>query len=348
MSQAGNTVKSMPFLLVVAIVAVIAFLLGWFLMGYVIWPVQYVGDSHSYDLVPAEKEQWVIMVADSYAVTGNLAEATNRLKGWYPQEVLNTLTVADLNLTKAGQTDAAKRVEALAAALKGVAVSATGVPTVVGQATATPAPAQPGLFSISSLLRICVGLLIIFVVIVAVLFVVDRQKRKAKEPGAERVAPTGEAPLPPKPEMGQLGFGHFRTKYSLGDNDYDESFTIETPAGEFLAECGIGISETIEAGPPDRIAAFEVWLFDKSDIRTVTKVLMSEYAYNDPAIRDKLAAKGDAVLAAPGEVFHIETAAFDMEVTVVDLAYGTAGQYPNSYFDSLTTELMAVPRETPA
>ncbi len=87
------------------------------------------------------------------------------------------------------------------------------------------------------------------------------------------------------------------TTYDLGHDTYDESFSIETPMGEFLGECGVGISETLGAGEPAKVTAFEVWLFDKSDIRTVTKVLMSPYAYNDSALRTRLAPKGDPVLA---------------------------------------------------
>jgi hypothetical protein len=43
-------------------------------------------------------------------------------------------------------------------------------------------------------------------------------------------------------------------------------------------ECGVGISETIGVGDPKKVTAFEVWLFDKNDIQTVTKVLMSAHA----------------------------------------------------------------------
>jgi hypothetical protein len=90
-------------------------------------------------------------------------------------------------------------------------------------------------------------------------------------------------PIPPAPRVeewegvGQPPLGHFFTTYQLGEDTYDESFSIETPMGEFLGECGMGISETIGVGDPDKVTAFEVWLFDKSDIRTVTKVLMSQY-----------------------------------------------------------------------
>ena len=45
-----------------------------------------------------------------------------------------------------------------------------------------------------------------------------------------------------------------------------------------------------------KVAALEVWLFDKNDIKTATKVLMTEHAYNDPNIRARLEPKGELVV----------------------------------------------------
>ncbi len=91
----------------------------------------------------------------------------------------------------------------------------------------------------------------------------------------------------------------YMSTYILGDDLYDNSFSIETPSGEFLGECGSGISRPSAWAIPRKVTATEVWLFDKNDIRTVTKVLMSEHAYNDQALRTKLAPKGEAVWLAP-------------------------------------------------
>jgi hypothetical protein len=75
------------------------------------------------------------------------------------------------------------------------------------------------------------------------------------------------------------------TTYVLGDDLYDESFSIDTGAGEFMGEYGVGVSEAIGVGEPKKVTALEIWLFDKNDIKTATKVLMSQYAFNDPSIR---------------------------------------------------------------
>lgn len=133
--------------------------------------------------------------------------------------------------------------------------------------------------------------------------------------------------------------------YILGDDLYDDSYSIETEAGEFLGECGSGISETIGVGEPKKVTATEVWLFDKNDIRTVTKVLMSEHAYNDQALRTKLAPKGEAVLATPAGVTVLETQTLRVQVRIMDLQYGGGALPPNSYFERLTVEIAAWPKE---
>jgi hypothetical protein len=136
----------------------------------------------------------------------------------------------------------------------------------------------------------------------------------------------------------------YMTTYMLGDDLYDDSFSIDSPTGEFLGECGVGISETIGVGDPKKVAAFEVWLFDKNDIQTVTKVLMSDHAFNDPTISQRLVSKGEPVVIEPGKVIMLETATLQLEARVVDLDYGKGALPDNSFFDRLTLELAVWPK----
>jgi hypothetical protein len=131
----------------------------------------------------------------------------------------------------------------------------------------------------------------------------------------------------------------FMASYKGGDDLFDDSFSIDSPSGEFLGECGVGISETIGVGVPKKVTAFEVWLFDKNDIQTVTKVLMSDHAFNDPTIRQKLEAKGEPFQAVAGGQTILETATLRLVARVVDMAYGQGAMPENSYFDSLVLEL---------
>jgi hypothetical protein len=139
--------------------------------------------------------------------------------------------------------------------------------------------------------------------------------------------------------------GPFETTYEFGDDGYDTSFNIETPGGggAFHGACGVGFSEVLGEGSPDKIAAFEIWLFDKTDINdvlTVTKVLMSEFAYESQTLRDKMRDRGEAVLAEEGKTIIIEGVGLELRAEVLGFQYG-ADPYvpPQSYFEKLTIQL---------
>jgi hypothetical protein len=143
-------------------------------------------------------------------------------------------------------------------------------------------------------------------------------------------------------EVADQPLATFRTTYTLGDDLYDDSFSIESPAtGDFLGECGVGITHAMSVGEPKKVSAFEVWLFDKNDIQTVTKILLSKYAYNDEETRGSLAAKGDLILTKSGETVVLETASLQVEARIVDLSYGEGALPAESFFDRLTIELKA-------
>lgn len=134
------------------------------------------------------------------------------------------------------------------------------------------------------------------------------------------------------------------TTYVLGDDLFDDSFSIDSPAGEFLGECGVGISETIGVGDPKKVTAFEVWMFDKNDIQTVTKVLMSAHAFNDPTLRGKLESKGELAQVEPRSQVVLETQTLQMVVTVMDAQYGQGALPDQSYFERITLELAIWPK----
>ncbi len=131
----------------------------------------------------------------------------------------------------------------------------------------------------------------------------------------------------------------FMSSYKIGDDLFDELFSVDSPAGEFLGECGVGISETIGVGDPKKVSAFEVWLFDKNDIQTVTKVLMSAHAFLDEVSRQRLAAKGEPVLAESGTETVLETQTLRLVARVVDIGYGEGALPDSSFFDHLILEM---------
>jgi hypothetical protein len=175
----------------------------------------------------------------------------------------------------------------------------------------------------------------------------DAERRKIQQEALAK----SKAEVPPAPVPGVqtvdrgVPVSQFMSTYVMGDDLYDDSFSIETKSGEFLGETGGGISKTIGVGDPKKVTAVEVWVFDKNDIRTVTKVLMSEHAFNDPALKAELATKGEAVLAKPGAIALLETQTLIVQARVVDMAYGSGALPNNSYYERISVEISAWPKK---
>ncbi len=148
-------------------------------------------------------------------------------------------------------------------------------------------------------------------------------------------APAAVDPSQPQP------IGGFSTTYKRGDDAFDKSFIIENSNGDFLGECGVSISEYVNTDDGARnVTAFEIWLFDKNDTHTVTKVLMSEHAFGDEATRAKLAVRGESVLASLNETVALETNALIINANVNDLAYAATSP-ARGVFERFTIDLSA-------
>lgn len=195
-------------------------------------------------------------------------------------------------------------------------------------------------------LPVC-GATLVLGLLLAVALVLRR--RMETDEDQELVRPVKQAPYGIQPEredpvLTEQPLATFRTTYSLGDDTYDDSFSVESAAGDFLGECGVGIGDVMGVGEPKKVSAFEVWLFDKNDIQTVTKVLMSRYAFNDEATRTRLAAKGDPIEAESGGSLVLKTATLRVEARVVDMQYGEGALPAESFFERATIELSAYRR----
>ncbi|MCR4406353.1 MAG: hypothetical protein NUW24_05445 [Anaerolineae bacterium] len=321
---------------------VVGLIVGWMVLGWILVPVEWT-DAAPVDLHRDYRAFYVQMVADSYALDLDRDLALTRLGKWDTARLKEAIADAKAK----ANPQQAQRLDALAAVLPEVAV-------VPGVASPTPGakPAQAGGgVNLGTVGAICGGLLLIVLLLAGIGFLFGRARRarqaeeaiEAAPPAARRPAP--EPVLLTEEERVEEGapavppLGHWMTSYSLGNDSYDESFSIETPVGEFLGECGVGISETIGAGPPSKVTAFEIWLFDKNDIRTVTKVLMSAHAFNDEALRTRLEPKGEAVLCQPNKRITLETASLRVEAVVSEMEYGTGSLPPQSFFNRLTVEL---------
>jgi hypothetical protein len=301
-----------------------------------LFPVRWT-DAQSYDLAPEGRAEYAALVADSFRLDKDPARVQKFIELWSPEEKEQAVADAIAMFEEQGRADKAQAVKDLAMAL--------GIP-IPAPTLAAPPPVEPPESGIWNRLRVpcLVFVLVLLGLVLGLIGARAYLRRQNADRGKVRTSPTA----PTASEIGSLGpggqvpLGRFYTDYQLGEDTYDESFSIESPTREFLGECGMGISETIGDGEPDKVTAFEIWLFDKSDIRTVTKVLMSEYAWGDDALRAKLAPRGAAVLAQPGSPVTLETSSLTIQVEVTELEYGEEELPFGSYFSKLMVELVAM------
>jgi len=315
---------------------IVGILLGIF-YGWVIDPVEWT-DAAIIHLRPDLQEEYLRMAIDSYAQNRDAELAKKRFAelGENGETILEKVmdNPAGLNL------EALLAFKATVQAAPGTALTLTPPPSATEQrARSTAAGVVRWLLP-----AMCVIFLAIAAGVVYLLFwrpraggkglAIPRILRRESPPATEWREPIAPAEEGIEPPMVQ-----FMSSYKLGDDLFDESYSIDSPSGEFLGECGVGISETVGVGEPKRVTAFEVWLFDKNDIQTVTKVLMSAHAFLDEATRQRLAAKGEPVLAEPGSELVLETQTLRMVARVVDMAYGQGALPENSFFERMLLEL---------
>jgi len=333
--------------LVVGVVAfIIGLLIGWFLIGWGIWPVKFVG-AYPRDLVQEQKVEYLRQSIEAYAYNGDVAKAQARFNSLETGKEAAFSTIV--------QDPQGLPLETISAFGLVVGVQAPGAPpaTVPPDSEGAP-PTQPeeGDGSEKSLLArlwpvLCVIVLIVAAALIYLFIFRGRQVAGGDETpamqaqqAARQAAWTDYTATGAEPPTSQ-----FMASYKMGDDLFDDSFSIDSPVGEFLGECGVGISDTVGVGDPKKVAAFEVWLFDKNDIQTVTKVIMSANAMSDAAVSQRLEAKGEPVLAEAGGETVLETQTLQMVARVVDMGYGSDGSLPaQSYFDHLILELAIWPK----
>jgi hypothetical protein len=169
----------------------------------------------------------------------------------------------------------------------------------------------------------------------------EEEEEEAKEDEKETLSRAHVQRQVASSELPPDALGVWEADYAYGDDDFDCNFTIETPNQEFLGECGVGAANFAVGDGPQKVDAFEIWLFDKGDIRTVRQVLVSEYAYNDAALSTRLAEKGEVIVAQPGAIITLETLSLAVTATVQEMAYTQDEEKENAYFERLRIEMVA-------
>lgn len=310
------------------------FIVGLVLFGWWLTPLQFT-DAGPQDLRAADHQAFYLRnLASLYAYDPNrpaqAANIQNTLKQW--PEALDAICAQ-------AQVDpdiiVAQQLRDLATVLDPNGCTAEA-----------PAPVS----SSTSFLTLCLyGLGLLAAVGLVYYFVTQRNATPPTDVFNMPNSRAGVAPeLPPAMEAGSEGgdmggitpIASYRTTFTSGNVGFDDSFSIETTAGDFLGECGVSISESIGTGASKAVTAMEVWLFDKNDIRTITKVLMSDHAYFDEAIRAKLSPKGEPMLARPDEVAVLETAALIVNAKITQMVYGDSDNLPDkSFFETFGVEI---------
>lgn len=158
---------------------VVGLLIGWLVIGWGLWPVTWT-NALVQDLRPDLRNQYIAMVADSYAQTGNLDQARGRLTGWSDEELAQVIADAQEVLV-ARDVAAARNVQSLAAA---IGATAGGAASGQGQSQAQPAPAASSGASgaVSRLRSVCTAAIFVVLALAAlvVLIYLFRRWRSAQ------------------------------------------------------------------------------------------------------------------------------------------------------------------------
>jgi hypothetical protein len=344
-----------PWVLPAMVGFILGTLFGLFALGWGLLPVEWV-DANPSQLSSAYREDYLRAAIDSYGRNQDVLAAQQRFGGLgeLGPSLLSQITN---NPGKQTADDIAK--------FSAIVVGSSTTMTTPGTGTTTPNDNGKSTI-IAMLVGLCLLMLVIGGALIYLLFFRNRTKNKKveeEEPAQgfvydqiEQVEQPEEVQAPPfKPEpvigtaptqvvarsvvASDEPVAQFMTTYNLGDDLYDDTFSVDATNGEFLGECGAGISDTIGVGDPKNISAFEVWLFDKNDIQTVTKVIMSSAVYNDQNARQRLSIRGEPVLAEPGKIISLETATLKMDARIIDMTYGRGSNLPpESYCERMSLE----------
>ncbi|MEA3335899.1 MAG: hypothetical protein U9R25_08295 [Chloroflexota bacterium] len=329
-------------LLYVALAFLVGLLVGWFVLGWWLAPVEYT-NAYLQDVRSEQQKIYLTASAEAYDLTRDRNALTARLQTLGDQEYVAQLAAEVAQSAEdAGDLVGADRMKSMAADV-GLDLSAYQVsggadpgevPTPVEDAPPSKPPGDDASDNLWAICRAGLGLGIILAGIALALWLLTRHRSGDDEEDEDSVPEPVIEPLesqdeevyveasaPPDVIVDAVAVQDFIATFRLGDLSYDESFDIDDSHGSgYLGECGMTMSELVN-GDPNRVTALEVWLFDKSDIRTVTKVLMSDFAYGNPALREKLSSRGEAVLLQPGMGFVLDAQTLRLEGTVMDLEY---------------------------
>lgn len=368
-------------------------IIGLVLFGWVLFPVQWT-QTYPNDLQADVQNDYLLLAADSYNLSGDLERAVKRLEYWKALDLMQIANRYSDQLQAEGRGQEAERLNALVEDASIYRLS------LAPQPTATPA-AAPAATMDARTLRLLAYLLVGIVALAALLILMrvlhipffgSRTGAMAEEGDEDEIdskvvsstaspAATGPvAPPPPpatgpvyvpvevveeqadekdEPDEGEVGgeedeegedgdwtqeeedfapaanlppagvaaASRYRPAYEVlrfdGDPSYNEIRDI-SDRNEYAGEFGMASGKQ-DSDTPGAVYSMEVWLFDKSDIHTITAVLMPPDSYADENRRQQLAGNYQAIALQDSAPIQLHTKSLELEGRVKRVEFGPAG-----------------------
>src|SRR5215216_3775326 len=229
----NNLLKNMRVVLILGVV--LGLLLG-LIVGWGLWPVQWTNATPAV-LREDLKKDYLRMTIDSYNRTGDPNVAIQRWNnlGDSADDVYGLLVADPGYLNPTDVQNFGLLVQ-----------SVTGAPITPGTSGSASSPLG------NAIVYASIAIIIILVAIGGLYL--WRLLRKTTGPVTAVMQAAEASRQAERTDFQSLGLAppitQTMTTYVLGDDLYDESFSIDTGGGEFLGEYGVGVSETIGVGEP--------------------------------------------------------------------------------------------------
>lgn len=322
-----------------ALVFAVGLLVGWIILGWVIFPVQWANTAPS-DLQDDIQTEYAQMVADSYALTGNLDRAVARLQYWDAFDATEML-VRQSNAIAAVDAPAAERLRALAEDTFASRSHQSPTPTPSAPQSRPTPEAQPNASAVDNRLLALLGFLL---VVLMLLVVVTRLRQSGWRRGAvssPAAVTTPPAPLLPAestpidlvtlpvsvapsipPPLSPIASADEGWSFGFDGNAYyNEARNIEV-GGEFNGDYGMGAYFITGQQDRDKVYAMEVWLFDKHDSNTTKALLIHPQEFADEMRRQYLAEGRDFVALADNNEIHLQTSFLEVDGHIEHVVFG--------------------------
>jgi hypothetical protein len=329
-----------------AVGLVVGLFFGLVVLGWWLFPVQWT-DAEPADLRYDAKVEYLRKCIDAFGYNGDAAGAKFCYDSLGPEaaqaltDIVQNPVTQDPKLVAAFGTVVLADTAALAVITPGVEGQATLPPATLPAAEEPAAETAQG--GVPSWLVVSCVLGLLGIAVVALIFFLRSGRLNLPGSGAKSSETARQAEDEPvtmdyAPVPSETPIIRSMASYQLGDDLFDEIYPIELD-GDFLGEFGVAIADSAGVGGPKKVTAFEVWLFDKKNIPTTTKVLMSAATYGDDNKRQRLEAKGEPILAEPGMQTVLQTKTLTLVAKLVDMKYGDSAMPAESYFDRFVLEL---------